>query len=104
MRLDASVDAAVLAVVGGRLVNACVGGHGCAWAATGALATPSGFVYVSCVDIDQGSCIIDIVIDVSWAAKRQISVLRCLCAAAFAFIRGAIARGRRERCNLILVA
>ena len=91
MRLDASVDAAVLAVVGGRLVNACVGGHGCAWAATGALATPSGFVYVSCVDID-----------VSWAAKRQISVLRCLCAAAFAFIRGAIARGRRERCNLIL--
>ena len=52
LRLDASVDAAVLAVVGGRLVNACVGGHGCAWAATGALATPSGFVYVSCVDID----------------------------------------------------
>ena len=69
MRLDASVDAAVLAVVGGRLVNACVGGHGCAWAATGALATPSGFVYVSCVDID-----------VSWAAKRQISVLRAACA------------------------
>ena len=93
MRLDASVDAAVLAVVGGRLVNACVGGHGCAWAATGALATPSGFVHVSCVDID-----------VSWAAKRQISVLRCLCAAAFAFIRGACqptsSGGHQDGCKL----
>ena len=84
LRLDASVDAAVFAVVGGRVVDACVGGHGCAWVATGALATPSGFVYVLCVDIE-----------VSWAAKRQISVLRCLCAAAFAFIRGAIAGSPR---------
>ena len=76
--LDASVDAAVLTVVGGRVVDGCACGVARSGESNGAV---DGLLFVC--SLHRG----DFEAQVGCSeAKRRVSVLRCLCAAAFASI------------------